>query len=566
MEDHGSALARMAAQQDNSGRLRPGDRQRARIVKDGRSIEKISARIVHRRAYLENVLEHPDLVRGGLLSEMLSPESDIAGTPAIGELKYVQTRYLREGNYIKRKVGRKKELKSKFKNAARAAAFGFIAGGGSKVKKMQFDDETFDPAPKVEEVEVFEDVPELTSRERAMVFFNRTQRMSMQSTESPAIRLLLEKRKLDEATATTQMRKTNDHTRMVGLQNRKNLDKIEREVLARLEAKHHGLIFVAERNRKEKERRDKFAARRDRIKEIERKDAEMKTKERLLRQEKLRRLTKPFRAAARRASQVAHDGARRASQLGGVRKDVAPGSGVPLIAGLKEKKKGFRLGDVSPSKLVKAASRGFFASTSNLFAEPESPKTPTTPKSPLSPLFQSAGSVKNLLRGFRRETAVTPESAAGSRPQSPLPEPPPDAAGAVDAALASLEGSFEATAAFNDDGSLTAVRDDDSTVRTRPFDDGSLSGGSLASEGSGPSHGAYRDDASLTSEVSALRTGLDDGSLAGSLEDSSLVGAFNDGGSLVGSLDDDGSLASMPPLGGGEWDDGSVHVEDYDDG
>ena len=108
---------------------------------------------------------------------------------------------------------------------------------------MQFDDETFDPAPKVEEVEVFEDVPELTSRERAMVFFNRTQRMSMQSTESPAIRLLLEKRKLDEATATTQMKKTNDHTRMVGLQNRRNLDKIEREVLARLEAKHHGLIF-----------------------------------------------------------------------------------------------------------------------------------------------------------------------------------------------------------------------------------------------------------------------------------------------------------------------------------
>ena len=44
------------------------------------------------------------------------------------------------------------------------------------------------------------------------------------------------------------------------------------------------------------------------------------------------------------------------------------------------------------------------------------------------------------------------------------------------------------------------------------------------------------------------------------------MGAFNDGGSLVGSLDDDGSLASMPPLGGGEWDDGSVHVEDYDDG
>ena len=78
------------------------------------------------------MLEHPDLVRGGLLSEMLSPESDIAGTPAIGELKYVQTRYLREGNYIKRKVGRKKELKSKFKNAARAAAFGFIAGGGGQ--------------------------------------------------------------------------------------------------------------------------------------------------------------------------------------------------------------------------------------------------------------------------------------------------------------------------------------------------------------------------------------------------------------------------------------------------
>ena len=88
----------------------------------------------------------------------------------------------------------------------------------------------------------------------------------------------------------------------------------------------------------------------------------------------------------------------------------------------------------------------------------------------------------------------------------------------------------------------------------------------IGNQGSGPSHGAYRDDASLTSEVSALRTGLDDGSLAGSLEDSSLVGAFNDGGSLVGSLDDDGSLASMPPLGGGEWDDGSVHVEDYDDG
>ena len=204
---HGSALARMAAQQDRGGRLKPGDRQRSRIVKT--SMEKVQRRIAHRRVYMEKLSANPDLVRGDLLSDMLTPESDVPGSTALGELRYVQNKYLSEGNHVRVKLGRRKELKAKFKNAARAAAFGFIAAGGGKLKKVLKDEDPWEPPPPPKEtVEVYEAEEEISSRERALQFWKRTQRMSNQSTESPAVRKLLAARALDEATATKNMQKT----------------------------------------------------------------------------------------------------------------------------------------------------------------------------------------------------------------------------------------------------------------------------------------------------------------------------------------------------------------------
>ena len=93
---------------------------------------------------------------------------------------------------------------------------------------------------------------DMTSRERAMKFYDRTQRMAGKTDASPAVRKMKENRKKDTDTAKASMKRSGDNVRLAGLKNKKRPDLKERQVLERLEAKYLGLVFVAEVKRKEK--------------------------------------------------------------------------------------------------------------------------------------------------------------------------------------------------------------------------------------------------------------------------------------------------------------------------
>lgn len=397
-------LARMEAKHDadSPGGHRaeaPGAKQRSKYKRhaNATNMEKIVARQVFRKGYLERVLHDPELIRGGLLSEMLMPESDITDSPYAQDRAYTHKNMIFESGKIKTRLGRRKELRQKFKSAARAAAFGFMALHGGDKKKVVVDDDLPESRPGTAASAASETKEELkrkeaenyaamTSRERAAKFFERSQRMSVDSSASPAQRRLIANRLADEATATVNMQRTNDYTRLVGLRNRKKLDTVERNVLDRLEAKYMGNVFVAEKNRKDYERREKYKARRDRISEIERRVAEDKALARDVRAKKMKRLSQPFEDAAaatagvaararrlssmvantdaaRRVSSIvgdfAADAGRRASSLSPAAKvtvraeaDVGGlGSGVSLIEGLEAPSPSkSRLGRFSPAK------------------------------------------------------------------------------------------------------------------------------------------------------------------------------------------------------------------------
>ena len=109
----------------------------------------------------------------------------------------------------------------------------------------------------------------MTSRERAMKFYNRTQMMAGKNDASPAVRKMKENRKKDTETAKASMKRSGDDVRLAGLKNKKRPDLKERQVLEGLEAKYLGLVFVAEVKRKEKEKADKLQKMQERAKAIE---------------------------------------------------------------------------------------------------------------------------------------------------------------------------------------------------------------------------------------------------------------------------------------------------------
>ena len=129
---------------------------------------------------------------------------------------------------------------------------------------------------------------DMTSRERAMKFYNRTQMMAGKNDSSPAVRKMKENRKKDTETAKASMKKSGDDVRLAGLKNKKRPDLKEKQVLERLEAKYLVLVFVAEVKRKEKEKADKLQKMQERAKAIEAQDRENRLEAKLKRQKRLR--------------------------------------------------------------------------------------------------------------------------------------------------------------------------------------------------------------------------------------------------------------------------------------
>ena len=150
--------------------------------------------------------------------------------------------------------------------------------GGASV----YVDDKKDTEPKEKEWK------DMTSRERAMKFYNRTQMMAGKNDASPAVRKMKENRKKDTDTAKASMKRSGDDVRLAGLKNKKRPDLKERQVLERLEAKYLGLVFVAEVKRKEKEKADKLQKMQERAKAIEAQDRENRLEAKLKRQKRLR--------------------------------------------------------------------------------------------------------------------------------------------------------------------------------------------------------------------------------------------------------------------------------------
>ena len=57
---------------------------------------------------------------------------------------------------------------------------------------------------------------DMTSRERAMKFYNRTQMMAGKNDASPAVRKMKENRKKDTETAKASMKRSGDDVRLAG--------------------------------------------------------------------------------------------------------------------------------------------------------------------------------------------------------------------------------------------------------------------------------------------------------------------------------------------------------------
>ena len=92
-QQRAAAMARIAAATGDGGGgggpPRPGEKQRANLTAhaNAKSPEKLAARNRHRKTHLSKVLEDPELMRGGLLAEMLNKDADVPNSPAVKDLE-----------------------------------------------------------------------------------------------------------------------------------------------------------------------------------------------------------------------------------------------------------------------------------------------------------------------------------------------------------------------------------------------------------------------------------------------------------------------------------------------
>ena len=233
--------------------------------------------------------------RYGFLHEMMSTQG-VDDPQTVKELAHVNLRLHEETKEITDRYKAANLAKERIKNAgksiikkahAKGNALLGVMGAAMKKKAEEggesvYVDDKKDEEPKEKEWK------DMTSRERAMKFYNRTQMMAGKNDASPAVRKMKENRKKDTETAKASMKRSGDDVRLAGLKNKKRPDLKERQGLERLEAKYLGLVFVAEVKRKEKEKADKLQKMQERAKAIEAQDRENRLEAKLKRQKRLR--------------------------------------------------------------------------------------------------------------------------------------------------------------------------------------------------------------------------------------------------------------------------------------
>mmetsp|Transcript_11684 Transcript_11684/g.34461 ORF Transcript_11684/g.34461 Transcript_11684/m.34461 type:complete len:477 (+) Transcript_11684:210-1640(+) len=312
-EQHAKMLERLNEMESGPKQQKPGEGRKtnnAKAFSNSRHPDKIHARHLQRRHHCERVIQarkdaldlakkiedkyRSPMNRYGFLHEMCSTQG-IDDPQTVKELAHVNLRLHEETKDITDRYKAANLAKERIKNAgksiikkAHAKGNALLGVMGAAMKKkaeeggesVYVDDKPTEPKEK--------EWKDMTSRERAMKFYNRTQMLAGKNDASPAVRKMKENRKKDTETAKASMKRSGDDVRLAGLKNKKRPDLKERQVLERLEAKYLGLVFVAEVKRKEKEKADKLQKMQERAKAIEAQDRENRLEAKLKRQKRLR--------------------------------------------------------------------------------------------------------------------------------------------------------------------------------------------------------------------------------------------------------------------------------------
>ena len=313
-EQHAKMMERLNEMADGPRQQKPGEGRKtnnAKAFSNSRHPDKIHARHLQRRHHCERVIQarkdaldlakkiedkyRSPMNRYGFLHEMMSAQG-IDDQQTVKELAHVNLRLHEETKEITDRYKAANLAKERIKNAgksiikkahAKGNALLGVMGAAMKKKAQEggasvYVDDKAEDEPKEKEWK------DMTSRERAMKFYNRTQMMAGKNDSSPAVRKMKANRRKDMDTAKASMKRSGDDVRLAGLKNKKRPDLKEKQVLERLEAKYLGLVFVAEVKRKEKEKADKLQKMQERAKAIEAQDRENRLEAKLKRQKRLR--------------------------------------------------------------------------------------------------------------------------------------------------------------------------------------------------------------------------------------------------------------------------------------
>lgn len=286
-----------------------------------RSPDQVMARTAHRRAHCQRMIQarkdaldlsiaisedyRSPMNRHGFLHEMLSPVG-VDDEETQKNLAHTNLKMHEETSEIKEKRRSARASQDRLRGGGQAMILklrkqgaGLMGVMGAAMKKKAQEEQaiidkeesrTIKQEKKEEHIDPRgeKDYRDMTSRERAMKFYRRTQRLAGKSNHSPAFLKMKADKKRDVETARANMKISGDADRLIGLKHKKRPDAIETKVLDRLEAKYMGLVFVAEVKRKERDKAEFMKARMARVKAIEAQDRENREDARLKRNKRLR--------------------------------------------------------------------------------------------------------------------------------------------------------------------------------------------------------------------------------------------------------------------------------------
>ena len=231
-------------------------------------------RLGERRTYFEEAVAADDetagaaAAKGGVLARMV--HADAAMSPTYKEeLSAAGDRFRDEGLRVRTRRARAAALRSKFKSAGRAAIASAMLGLGIGATFEAHDDGLSEKARAARNKLTFgeDDAPEdakspspvKQSRKRSVDESRKLAASFVARTREPVAapsgreRQVLEERAADEASAVASMKLCGEWQRLDGLRARRDaylpLDKVDRAILDRLEAKYEGQIFALQRAR-----------------------------------------------------------------------------------------------------------------------------------------------------------------------------------------------------------------------------------------------------------------------------------------------------------------------------